>query len=81
MKIDELVRLLNRAKETYGNVEVKVIKNRERRDVALFTWSLLLEGILKLKFSLVLIETKIMTLNNVFKVLILIKAIFLHKQS
>ena len=44
MKIDELVRLLNRAKETYGNVEVKVIKNRERRDVALFTWSLFTGG-------------------------------------
>lgn len=44
MKIDDLIKSLNRAKEAYGNIEVKVIKNRERRDVTLFTWSLFTGG-------------------------------------
>lgn len=43
MKIDDLIKLLTKAKEE-GIVEVKIIRNYQRKDIELFKWSILMDG-------------------------------------
>lgn len=40
MKIDDLIKLLTKAKEE-GIIEVKIIRNYQRKDIELFKWSIL----------------------------------------
>lgn len=43
MKIDDLIKLLTKAKEE-GIIEVKIIRNYQRKDIELFKWSILKDG-------------------------------------